>query len=494
VEEVGDIVDGLEIPEGELEEVEDEEESPEVLEEEFEEVEEVGDGDDGLEVSEDELEEVEAVDESPEVSDEDLEDVEEVGDIVDGLEIPEGELEEVEDEEESPEVSDEDLEDVEEVGDGDDGLEIPEDELEEVEEVEEVDELPEVSGEDFEDVEEAAGEEGLSGGLEGADASDLGGEWGDPGGGGDVPGDALPDEDDDFLEEEGEYEPDPDSLDGLQGLEEELGDGGASPEKARVLAEEFNRSLAAMDRYFNQYILIPAGEYPTGRNGLSRVNLPAFYIGKFPVTNALFELFVEKTGYRTTAEREGHGTVYQGRYRTVKDERTGKETLICNRGLISARVRGACWYCPAGPGSTLRNKRNHPVVQVSLEDAMAFAAWTGKRLPSEEEWEAAMATKRGYAFPWGAQWKEAACNTEESCLGDTSGVDDFLDHANEFGIADGLGNVQEWTLTRGDGSDPELRVAKGAGWIARDREDLRSRRVLHQKTRSNILGFRCSAY
>jgi formylglycine-generating enzyme required for sulfatase activity len=124
-------------------------------------------------------------------------------------------------------------------------------------------------------------------------------------------------------------------------------------------------------------------------------------MGKFPVTNALFEVFVENTGYVTTAEKAGFGTVYHGRLCKEVDNKTGAVRFRCNGTVQSKTVEGAFWYQPFGPGSTLHLKRTHPVVQVSLADATAFAAWTGKRLPSEDEWEAAARTEMGYVYPWG---------------------------------------------------------------------------------------------
>jgi hypothetical protein len=176
-----------------------------------------------------------------------------------------------------------------------------------------------------------------------------------------------------------------------QGLRDETSDHLEEVERARILAEHFNEDLGDMDRFFNRYVLVPAGEYKVGGRSVGKgerpektVRLPPFCIGKFPVTNALFEIFVEKTGYRTTAERLGHGTVYVGRCRKVLDERSGLESWIWSANLVVDEVQGACWYQPSGPGSTLHKKRNHPVVQLSLEDAMAFAAWTGTaRFPAD---------------------------------------------------------------------------------------------------------------
>ena len=276
--------------------------------------------------------------------------------------------------------------------------------------------------------------------------------------------------------------------------------------KDRLLAEEFNNLLGVIGRYYNQYILIPEGEYIIGSKQPKKdekpeqaVHLSPFYIGKFPITNALFEIFIEKTGYRTTAEQIGYGTVYYGRSQKTVDEKTGLEKSIWNAAIISKTVKGACWYQPLGHGSTIHNKRNHPVVQVSPEDAIAFAAWTGKSLPTEEEWEAASRTGKGYVFPWGNEWNKDSCNIEESYVGDTTPVDKYIEFTNDFGIVDVIGNVLEWTLDR---SEPpylvkdrsKYFVVKGGSWISGNGLRLFSRFKLEPKSHSNILGFRCIAY
>ena len=283
-------------------------------------------------------------------------------------------------------------------------------------------------------------------------------------------------------------------LDGWDGMDAEWTQGTVAPARAEILAEEFNRSLAAMDRFYNQYILVPGGSYPMGSGSkASRVHVEAFYVGKFPVTNALFEVFVEKTGYRTTAERSGYGTVYQGRFRRETDESNEREHFYISSGMVCTRVAEACWYQPEGPGSSLRNRRNHPVVQVTLEDAMAFAAWSGKRLPTEEEWEAAMRTGEGRDFPWGDVWQRGACNVEESCIGGTTSVDQYEVFANPLGVADGLGNVMEWTLSCEEGARAARRVARGASWIAGSGVTLSRGTVIDRGDCSNVLGFRCVA-
>lgn len=276
--------------------------------------------------------------------------------------------------------------------------------------------------------------------------------------------------------------------------------------KARLLAEEFNRLLGDRERFYNQYILIPAGDYIVGNKSPGKderpeqkVHLETFYMGRFPVINALFEVFVEKTGYKTIAERLGYGKVYYGRFKKTVDEKTGSVRLICQSGLSCKTVYGACWHQPSGPGSTIHNKRNHPVVQVSREDALAFAAWTGKRLPTEDEWEAATRTADGYVLPWGNDWQRDACNIEDKSIADTTPVDRYMDSGNNFGIIDAIGNVLEWTM---EPCEPpshakhnvKYYVAKGGSWISGNDIRLFNRFRLEAEMHSNILGFRCVAY
>jgi formylglycine-generating enzyme required for sulfatase activity len=282
------------------------------------------------------------------------------------------------------------------------------------------------------------------------------------------------------------------------GLDESL-------EKRRLLAEEFDGYLGTIDRYYNHFILIPGQDYPIGGNTTAGVENPervvrlsSFFMGRFPVTNALFEIFIDKTGYRTTAEKCGYGTVYRGRFQKAKDEKTGLLTSTWNASIITKPVEGACWYQPFGPGSTLHSKRNHPVVQVSLEDAAAFSAWTGKRLPTEEEWEAAARTARGYSLPWGDELREGACNLECSGICDTAPVDRFADFENEFGIVDVLGNVMEFTtngskIAKVDENGRKYVFGKGGCWIFGDEVRLSNRFRLDPESPSNILGFRCVA-
>ena len=272
-------------------------------------------------------------------------------------------------------------------------------------------------------------------------------------------------------------------------------------EKAQFLSEEFNRYLSLRDKFYNAHVLIKGGNYLVGGAHLTKSELaeqiavlPDFYIGKFPVTNAIFEIFIEQTGYITTAERYGYSIVYFPRMQHSRDPVTGVERFSLHKSAYSRKVTGACWHRPLGPESSLHLKRTHPVVHVSLEDARAFASWTGKRLPTEIEWEAAARTAQAYIFPWGNQWQENACNTEAGLHGDTTPVDHYIKFANQAGVADTLGNILEWTGdVLGDNTETDMCITKGASWIARGEISLTDRHYVEKDTSSNILGFRCVA-
>jgi len=274
--------------------------------------------------------------------------------------------------------------------------------------------------------------------------------------------------------------------------------------ESRLLAEAFDGYLGTMERYYNQYLLVPQGTYVlgctapgAGERPLVHVDLSDFYIGKYPVTNALFEVFVERTGYVTVAEEQGCSTVYRGRLFKEEDETTGRIRYRSIATVRAVTVPGACWYRPGGPETTLHRKRNHPVVHVAFKDAMAFAAWTGKRLPREDEWEAAARTFHSYVFPWGNEWKENACNTEETALADTTPVDTFKEAENELAIGDTLGNVLEWTSDRCPSSVPthspiRYHILKGGSWVSQKGVNLTARFKMDPLATSNIVGFRCA--
>ena len=165
-----------------------------------------------------------------------------------------------------------------------------------------------------------------------------------------------------------------------------------------------------------EWVTIPTGEFWMGGENenegkiLHRVFLPEYQIARVPVTNAQYALYVQDTK-RTPLEHWRGGDVPPG-------------------------------------------LENHPVVNVTWHDAMAYCKWLGEKihkqvtLPSEAEWEkAARGSKDKRNYPWGDDWRELHCNSYELGLGDTTPVGLFLNAASPYGVLDMSGSVWEWTRT-----------------------------------------------
>lgn len=217
-------------------------------------------------------------------------------------------------------------------------------------------------------------------------------------------------------------------------------------QRAGDLASALKAALAinAMmwEKDHKEMIRIPAGEFVYGDAKETR-ELPEFWIDKTPVTNTEFARFVKATDYRTTAEDQGYGWVYQ-------------------RNDWN-RVEGADWRYPEGPETNIDDRMDHPVVQVSWFDAVEYAKWAGKRLPTEEEWEKAARGTQGQSYPWGEQVPTSElCNYGENEEG-TTPVGRYSPQCDSFyGCVDMAGNVWEWTA-----SDHEKggKVLRGGSWF-----------------------------
>lgn len=192
--------------------------------------------------------------------------------------------------------------------------------------------------------------------------------------------------------------------------------------------------------------------YPMdGEGPARRVVLRPFRLDAHAVSNARFAAFVEATGYRSDAERFGWSFVF--RPLLPPDVMAGGPP----DAPWWAKVDGACWSAPEGPGSSIAQRLQHPATHLSWNDAAAFAAWAGGRLPREVEWEhAAKGGNRHARFPWGAEEPDDdsadACNiwqgdfptmntAADGFLG-TAPVDSF--RPNPFGLFNMCGNVWEW--------------------------------------------------
>lgn len=197
----------------------------------------------------------------------------------------------------------------------------------------------------------------------------------------------------------------------------------------------------------------PDGFPADGEGPVRRVFVDPFLMDTTPVTNEAFARFIALTGYRTEAERFGWSFVFAGDLRLTE----GLEERAAVPGVEWwKRIDGACWDHPEGPESSLAERQSHPVVQVSWNDAAAYAAWAGKRLPTETEWEyAARGGLEQQLYPWGNEllpggehrcniWQGSFphLNTAEDGFTGVCPVDAFP--ANGFGLFSMTGNTWEW--------------------------------------------------
>ncbi|KAA9340147.1 formylglycine-generating enzyme family protein [Adhaeribacter soli] len=206
-------------------------------------------------------------------------------------------------------------------------------------------------------------------------------------------------------------------------------------------------------------------EYP-----LHPVKVNGFWMDVIEVTNAQFAGFVAATGYVTTAERapDWEELRKQLPLGTPKpaDSLLVAASLVFTPpayavGLQDSRQwwswkKGANWRHPQGPGSSIAGKENFPVVQVSWEDAVAYATWAGKRLPTEAEWEfAARGGADKQPYPWGAEPPEKGKSKANTWQGQFPNQNNNWDKytclapvssfaPNAYGLHDMAGNVWEW--------------------------------------------------
>lgn len=201
-----------------------------------------------------------------------------------------------------------------------------------------------------------------------------------------------------------------------------------------------------------------------------QISVDDFWMDATEVTNTQFTAFVRATAYITTAEQKPDWAELQKQLPpgTPKPADSllvagalvfsppGQAVSPAGYGQWWQWTAGANWRHPTGPGSTIAGKERHPVVQVSWEDAAAYAAWAGKRLPTEAEWE--WASRGGLPdklYPWGNEpvdvgrpkantWQGGFPdqNTRRDGFYGTGPVKSFA--ANGYGLYDMVGNVWEW--------------------------------------------------
>ncbi len=243
-------------------------------------------------------------------------------------------------------------------------------------------------------------------------------------------------------------------------------------------------------------VWIPGGEFSMGSDDeLSRLNerpvhhvkVDGFFLDITPVTNADFRRFTEATGYETVAEQvpvweELKKQLPPG---TPKPDDSlfvaGSMVFVPSNGPVDLRdmanfwqwTPGANWMHPEGPDSDLKGRDNHPVVQIAWDDAVAYAEWSGKRLPTEAEWEfASRGGSKDTLYFWGDEFAPEGRYMANTWTGDfpylnneadgyfrTAPVQSFA--ANGYGLYGMAGNVWNWcsdhyrpdTYTNRDGEE-----------------------------------------
>ncbi len=255
-----------------------------------------------------------------------------------------------------------------------------------------------------------------------------------------------------------------------------------------------------------EQLYVPGGSFMMGsasseadERPIHSVTLDAYWIDRTEVTNRHFAAFIGDTGHQTLAERQGSGHGFTT---------NGWEPIA-----------GASWRWPQGPGDGLEAQDDHPVMQVSWDDAGAYCAWAGGRLPTEAEWEYAARGPDAHTFPWGDGFDATRLNyCDRNCFlewadgqGDdgfvlTAPVGSFPGGTSWVGAVDMAGNVWEWTADWyapeyydvapvSDPRGPESgvqRVVRGGGWDDTfDFARAANRHVYAVDRPQNYLGFRC---
>ena len=257
-----------------------------------------------------------------------------------------------------------------------------------------------------------------------------------------------------------------------------------------------------------EMVYIPAGTFVMGSESSAaqkdeqpqrEIFLDSYWIYQNPVTNQQFTVFVEMTGYKTTAEYIGKSWIFENG---------------------SRQVTGAYWLAPEGGNSGVMGRLDHPVVHISYDDAVSYCEWAGGRLPTEAEWEKAARGETGHTYPWGdapvtgekANFCDRGCPMDyaDRAMDDgfarTSPVGRFMSGKSVYGAQDMVGNVWEWvadwygrnyyasgsTDNPAGPADGEYRVIRGGSWVS-SAKYLRAsyRNWSDPDDTSNDHGFRC---
>ena len=215
-----------------------------------------------------------------------------------------------------------------------------------------------------------------------------------------------------------------------------------------------------------------------------RPHLEAFYIDVYLVRNRDYKEFVDDGGYDLLCELEG-----------ITEE--DFEEFVDSTSRPGPKV----W----ANGRFPEDREDHPVVGISWYEALSYAKWAGKRLPSEAEWEKAARGTDGWLWPWGNWWDESRCNVLHD---DTEPVGQYPRGESHFGCFDMAGNVWEWTTAKAfpypydpnDGREeltgPADRILRGGGrfgFLTDFGARCAYRESSNPRGRLDLTGFRCAA-
>ncbi|MCM3763896.1 formylglycine-generating enzyme family protein [Neobacillus niacini] len=282
-------------------------------------------------------------------------------------------------------------------------------------------------------------------------------------------------------------------------------------------------------KHIENLVTLPGGEFimgtddavgfnADGEGPARKVIVEPFAIDRYAATNQQFNEFVAETNYVTEAERYGWSFVFHMLVSDTVKKSVTQSVMGTPWWLV---VEGASWKHPEGPDSSIADRMDHPVVHVSWNDALAYCRWSGKRLPTEAEWEyAARGGLEGKIYPWGDELLlagEHQCNIwqgnfpVENTLEDgylaTAPVHSF--QPNGYGLYNVVGNVWEWCsdwfsaqhLHEPTGNPAELsegtaKVMKGGSYLCHhsycNRYRVAARTQNTPDSSAGNIGFRCA--